>query len=813
MLFFSNLLYGLPRSLYSTHSALRRAGWLWRRPTPFLAPLLVPFLAPFLALLVLLFISAASHAKVPSGERQIKLIGEGRYEELAELYDDLLLQSPTQPVPRAADLHGLCYALHKIKKYNRLNTCLQQLNQRIAQGDVEGRLFGADDVTPYAALLAAEAANELGDYARALSETDRALTWYEKEGDADVLVAFDALSASVVALTRLDEKDAAWGYLHRLNKIKTGGWFSNDFKTAKSLALARSYMALGAYEQAHDALKKDYLFKTNVFLDRLFSGGLLTGNNLWLWQDVPREYMLGKALLETGQKPAARERFSKLLKLPQIRQNGEIYWQLLYDLGRIADDEGDLTAAADYYRRAVEVIEQHRLNIDTEVNKIGFAADRQAVYGALVDLLYRQHDFAGMFQFIERGKARALVDLLANKWQDSPPSGLPASAIEHYQRYNQLDAQARYQVSSTDALPNSMAQLTAARNELLRSAPMLASLVSVQAADLTQIRARLQPDESLLEYFAVGDSVYLLVLDRNDTWAYHLNGKQLHQQIADFRRAIARRAPAEISRLARSLYDQLLRPARQRLRAQLTIVPHSPLHYLPFVALHDGQDWLLKNHSVRMLPSASVEALLAGIPRQTSPNMLILANPATGSSSNDLLNAELEARAIASNFPSARLLLRDAASERAFRAESAAFGYLHLATHGKFQSSAPLKSFLLLAGDDDFDGLLTVDEIYNLKLHADLVSLSACETGLGRGGAGDDVVGLVRGFFYSGARSLLASYWAVDDQATSELMQAFYRNLQRMNKRDALRAAQLAALAQRQEPYFWASFYLTGLAD
>jgi CHAT domain-containing protein len=158
-------------------------------------------------------------------------------------------------------------------------------------------------------------------------------------------------------------------------------------------------------------------------------------------------------------------------------------------------------------------------------------------------------------------------------------------------------------------------------------------------------------------------------------------------------------------------------------------------------------------------------------------------------------------------------LLRDAASERAFRAESAAFGYLHLATHGKFQSSAPLKSFLLLAGDDDFDGLLTVDEIYNLKLHADLVSLSACETGLGRGGAGDDVVGLVRGFFYSGARSLLASYWAVDDQATSELMQAFYRNLQRMNKRDALRAAQLAALAQRQEPYFWASFYLTGLAD
>jgi CHAT domain-containing protein len=245
----------------------------------------------------------------------------------------------------------------------------------------------------------------------------------------------------------------------------------------------------------------------------------------------------------------------------------------------------------------------------------------------------------------------------------------------------------------------------------------------------------------------------------------------------------------------------------------LTIVPHSPLHYLPFAALHDGQGWLLQQHGVRMLPSASVERLLEAIPRSTTHNALILANPDTGVSANDLAYAEQEARGISQNFSSSRTLTRAAASERALRNESGSYGYVHLATHGKFQSSAPLKSFLLLAGDAEYDGLLTVDEIYGLKLHADLVSLSACETGLGKGSAGDDVVGLVRGFFYSGARTLLASYWSVDDAATAEIMQKFYAGLNRQNKRDALRSAQLELLGHGAAPFYWASFYLTGLAD
>jgi CHAT domain-containing protein len=121
-----------------------------------------------------------------------------------------------------------------------------------------------------------------------------------------------------------------------------------------------------------------------------------------------------------------------------------------------------------------------------------------------------------------------------------------------------------------------------------------------------------------------------------------------------------------------------------------------------------------------------------------------------------------------------------------------------------------LNSALLLSKDAGDDGMLTVNELYSIELNADLVTLSACETGLGKISNGDDIIGLTRGFFYSGTSSVIASLWQVDDDATSYLMVQFYEALQTKNKRDALRAAQLNTMKKFSHPYFWAAFYLTG---
>jgi CHAT domain-containing protein len=235
---------------------------------------------------------------------------------------------------------------------------------------------------------------------------------------------------------------------------------------------------------------------------------------------------------------------------------------------------------------------------------------------------------------------------------------------------------------------------------------------------------------------------------------------------------------------------------------------------MPFAALQDGEGkFLLDRYSLRFLPSASVLKFLRPVLQQKDTRLLALGNPDLDDARLDLAFAEGEAKLVASLYPSSRVLLRKDASESNFKKAGAVFSRIHFASHGKFQADEPLKSGLYLAKDADNDGILTVGELYSMNLEADLVTLSACETGLGKIASGDDVVGLTRGFLYAGSRSIVASLWSVDDKATATLMQAFHANLASMNKREALRQAQVKAREAFPHPFFWAAFQLTGRAE
>ena len=141
------------------------------------------------------------------------------------------------------------------------------------------------------------------------------------------------------------------------------------------------------------------------------------------------------------------------------------------------------------------------------------------------------------------------------------------------------------------------------------------------------------------------------------------------------------------------------------------------------------------------------------------------------------------------------------------RESSANSGILHLAAHGLFRPEAPLLSSIHLA-----DRWLAVQDIYDLDLHASLVTLSACETGLGQDAGGDDMMGLVRGFLYAGASSLIVSLWTVDDKAMTRLVISFYTHwLSGQPKARALRQAQLELLAEYEHPFYWAPLVLVGI--
>ncbi|MFC3204254.1 CHAT domain-containing protein [Alteromonas oceani] len=260
------------------------------------------------------------------------------------------------------------------------------------------------------------------------------------------------------------------------------------------------------------------------------------------------------------------------------------------------------------------------------------------------------------------------------------------------------------------------------------------------------------------------------------------------------------------------MHETLIEPLQSSLTAdKLVIVPHGPLHYLPFAALYDGADFMLEQYSLRVLPSASVMAYLKTPQRSGQTTMLALGNPALGDPALDLPGAQNEVRALSNVVPDTVVAVRERATESLFKRYAARVPVLHIASHGEFNPEEPLSSRLLLVGDESNDGSLTVGELYDLELNSELVTLSACQTGLGDVQSGDDVIGLTRGFLFAGAANIVASLWMVDDEATARLMVNLYNNLQNQDKQQSLRNAQLSVKNNYQaHPYYWAAFQLTG---
>ncbi len=262
-----------------------------------------------------------------------------------------------------------------------------------------------------------------------------------------------------------------------------------------------------------------------------------------------------------------------------------------------------------------------------------------------------------------------------------------------------------------------------------------------------------------------------------------------------------------------SLYDILIKPVKHHLtKKRLCIIPHRILHYLPFAALENANRYLIEDYSLVYFTSATVYKFCRNKRKDFGGNILALGNPDLGQSRLDIPFALKEVDSIGNLYPGSRVLVRAAASEEAFKSHCGSFNVLHLASHGIFDAGNPLNSALLLTPTASEDGRLTVNEIFDLELDASLVTLSACQSGMSRIKAGDELMGLPRAFNYAGVPSVVATLWNVSDDATAILMDDFYRNLKVSDKAEALRRAQLKLLqtSRNKNPYYWGAFYLIG---
>lgn len=573
----------------------------------------------------------------------------------------------------------------------------------------------------------------------------------------------------------------------------------------RQLALARIHLAGREFGKALTAIQHPVATKSR--------GLMLEGQVDWTFEEMPKAFVLSKCLYETGDTGKAKKRYDKLLAHSRIDQFGGMHWIILLDRGRIARAEGQSAKAVDLLRRAVDVIERQRSSIHTETAKIGFVGDKQAVYQELVSLLVERGEAADAFEYAERAKARALVDLLAGQKQltDDSEEGKQLNA-----KVTQLARAETESLVLPDAKDNGADSRTRGvviglKKELTAKTPELASLVTVTGTSTTEIQGLLAADEALVEYFRCGKDWYAFLVTSKDIAAEKLKAPGLSSLVSRFHQAISNRASTDCRQHGQALYGRLIRPLAERLKQKkLLIVPHGALHYVPFAALHDEGKYLIDGMSLRMLPSASVLKFLKA---RKAGGALVLGNPDLGNPKFDLKHAQAEAAAIAKTLAPAKLLVRRQATETFVKDRGRQFGTLHIAAHGTFDPDQPLNSALLLARDATNDGQLRVAELYTLRLNADLVTLSGCETALGTVANGDDVVGFTRGLLYAGASSIVSSLWKVDDAATRDLMVAFYKGLSKHDKAEALRQAQLAIRKRHPHPYYWAAFALTGRAQ
>lgn len=763
----------------------------------------------------------------------------------------------------AFDVYKLCLAMFARRHYGRLFLCLDDLENRIKTAKEEDIAvypsvssdMPFDERTPTYTLkevhpaiihwMRAEVLIELGEPARAVSAAKSSLSSLpEFVRDGKFLSRpFETKRLSVAAFPLQlrsfpEAMRLTLGLAHALNgehrdALDIAHYLEERMVilTGSNLSkLARIHFALGDYAKVlglfdkHSPLRDYILLGVGLIVGgaaqvpTLALPGAIAGLALSPFAAVGIDrgfeisalrYSAFHSKLETGDIDAALVGYEELLKNPNLPSFNNLYWAILYDMGRIAEKKGDLDKALEFYRRAIEQIEKLRSSINYEAGLIGFVGDKQPVYEAIVALRFRRKEYADAFEFAERGKARALVDLLAKKNDFGTRAADP-------QKIRQLLAQTGMPDSRPATLEDAnktRSLADTAQEELKQRVPELIPLISVPPVKLPAITARLAADEALVSYFYTDKDVFAFVLTPQTLHAAKLDRKGLEERVRQFRRVIQRRG-LDYLEASRLLYDQLLHPIVPFLTQQkITIAPHGILHYLPFAALNDGTKFAIERYSIRVLPSASTLLYLRSDKSQMPGEILAFGNPDLDDPKFDLNFAQQEALEVAKTLPKSRALIRKEATKTALKDFGPGFRYVHFATHGQFNANDPLASALLLARTDKEDGRLTVGDLYSLQIDADLVTMSACETGLGKIANGDDVIGLTRGFLYAGARSIVASLWQIDDKTTEELMTRFYRYLTTIDKREALRKAQLETLAAFPHPFFWAAFQAIGNAN
>ncbi|NER20743.1 MAG: tetratricopeptide repeat protein [Symploca sp. SIO1C2] len=699
---------------------------------------------------------------------------QGKYQQALDLYQQALVihQEVGARAEEGTTLNNLGSVYYNQGQYQQALDKFQQaltLSQEIGDRSGEGRTLNNLGLVY----------DNLGKYQQALDYFQQALVIHQEIGDR---------AAEGRILNNLGLVDYNQGkYQQALDKfqqalaiIQEVGDLALEGVTLNNLGLV--YKNLGKYQQA-----LDYYQRTLVILqeigDRAGEGSAL--NNL------------GTIHRKQGKYQQALGYFQQALAISQEIGAHAAEGSALNNLGFIYYDLNQYTNAEKYGFAAIEVLESLRFGL-RDTDKVAILETQASSYLGLQRTLVTQNKYNTALEISERGRARAFIELLAQ-----------------------------------------------------RLSPKTTEQITIKPPTLKQIQQiASQQNATLVEYSLVADQLYIWVIPPTGKIAFRsIELNSLEQSLADLvqtsRESMGIRGRASIgvesklgvdqTKRLQQLYNLLIQPIAELLPtnpdAQVIFIPHQELFLVPFPALQDESgNYLIDQHTILTAPSIQVlELTRKQRAKAKGEELLIVGNPTMPSISlkfgeqpqplSNLPGAQQEAIAIAKLF-NTEALIGSQATETTVKSQSSNASIIHLATHGLLDYGPiqgkvrlDIPGALALAPSNQDDGLLTAGEILDLELKAKLVVLSACDTGRGEI-TSDGVIGLSRSLINAGTPSIIVSLWKVPDAPTRDLMQEFYQQWQQGgNKAQALRQAMLKIKQQDSNPKNWAAFTLIGEAE
>ena len=649
---------------------------------------------------------------------------------------------------------------------------------------------------------------DLHQYKASLAALDEAIETAKATGSAYPTIA---VNAKIEALSGLGRYTEAFSLLTQAEDRERQYGLIPHVVELKRLR-GNAYAEMGDLTRASEA----------------YSGAMQQAEGIGYWRGVMQiGDQLAASYETTNRLPLALPTVGRALEASrQIPEEVYLTPRLFARKAEILARLGRAKEAQSLYQKAADLIDAFLARAPTPGIERDLIAQLGNVYSGFFNLLCNQNKYAEAFHVLEEARGRIEGQALEHH-QATDPTRL-SSAEQNLARLNT-------QLLQTDD--------ESTRSQLLRKIDTteahseegaLAQQTAIAPVALSELQRNLSDEEVVLEYSLDDAQSYVLAVTHSTVERYALGPRREIEDASEAYRRLLSKGKVDTA-LARNLFNEVLQPAPEyRTKHSILVVPDGKLSLLPFAALMDNGSYVIADHVVSTVPSSTVLHLIrtragseksrlpyVGVAAWTRPSspFAIVKRAFEGPEETDFLalpESRHEVESVGEDLPkpSTVLLGADATETRFKSLPLDSFEVLHLALHGYADLNYPDRSALVFAperGGDD--GLLQIREIRHLNLDASLVTLSACDTGVGPTGQ-SGVSNIANAFIEAGAKTVVSTLWELNDQATARLMAEFYARLASgMEKGEALRQAQADLAKTGAAPYYWASFEMVGDPD